>query len=38
MIREVDVDYDGRMNYEGMYKLEKTMFYPVWKQFTEEDF
>jgi calmodulin len=29
MIREVDVDYDGRMNYEGMYKLEKTMFYPV---------
>lgn len=23
MIREVDVDYDGRMNYEGMYKLDK---------------
>lgn len=31
MIREVDVDFDGRMNYEGkdINKLKLSFFYPV---------
>lgn len=29
MIREVDVDFDGRMNYEGKNPLKLTSFFPV---------
>lgn len=29
MIREVDVDFDGRMNYEGKKTLKLTSFFPV---------
>lgn len=29
MIREVDVDFDGRMNYEGKKPLKLTSFFPV---------